>query len=105
MFIFVLLFLLIGCAGSVGIFSGEPGHVYSACASLRCVGCRAGTIIFGYAVVWAAGPFGFFSLWPGSGGYGTVELVRERWSVSLFLSSVFCPFFWRLGVIGRKFSC
>ncbi len=41
-------------------FSGGLGHVYSACVSLRCAGCRAGTILFGYAVVWAAGPYGFF---------------------------------------------
>ena len=44
---------------------------------LRCVECRAGTILTGYfggvggGTVWI-----FLSLWLCSGGYGTVELVR-----------------------------
>jgi hypothetical protein len=53
-------------------------------------------------VVWAAGLYGFSFL---SGRYGTVRLVRERWSVFLLLSSVICPFLWRLGVGGKEFLC
>jgi len=102
MFIFVCLFLLTGCAGSVGIFSGEPGHVYFVCVSPLCgVPCRYNFYLW-TLVVWAAGLYGFSFL---SGRYGTVRLVRERWSVFLLLSSVICPFFWRLGVGGKGFLC
>ena len=105
MFIFVFLFLLIGCAGSVGI-SLASRVMYILCVCFRCVKCRAGTIL----IVHFGGVGGgtvriFFSLWFYSGGYGTVGLVRGRWSVFLLLSSVFCPFFWRLGVVGKELLC
>ncbi len=72
-----VLFILIGCAGSVGIFSGELGHVYISCVRLRCVECRAGTILFGHFGGVGGGTVRiFFSLWLCSGGYGTVEMVK-----------------------------
>jgi hypothetical protein len=46
MFIFVFLFLLIGCAGSVGI-SLASRVMYILCGCFRCVECRAGTILTG----------------------------------------------------------
>jgi hypothetical protein len=84
MFIFVFLFLLIGCAGSVGI-SLASRVMYILCVCFRCVECRAGTIL----IVYFGGVGGgtvriFFSLWFCSGGYGTVGLVRGRWSVFSF---------------------
>jgi hypothetical protein len=101
MFIFVCLFLLIGCAGSVGIFSGESGHIYFVCVCVRCVECRAGTIfLVDFGGVGGGTVRIFFSFWP-----VRYDLVRERWSVFLLLSSVICPFFWRLGVGGKGFLC
>ncbi len=47
----------------------------------------------------------FFSFLYCSGRYGTVRLVRERCFVFPLLSSVFCPFLWRLGVGGKEFLC
>ena len=47
MFIFVFLFLLIGCAGSVGI-SLASRVMYILCVCFRCVECRAGTILIGH---------------------------------------------------------
>ncbi len=89
-----VLFLLIGRAGSVGI-SLASRVMYILCVCFRCVECRAGTIL----TVHFGGVGGrtvriFLSLWFCSGGYGTVGLVRGRWSVFFFLlSSVCCPFF------------
>jgi hypothetical protein len=79
-----VLFLLIGCAGSVGI-SLASRVMYILCVCFRCVECRAGTIL----IVHFGGVGGgtvriFFSLWFCSGGYGTVGLVRGRWSVFSF---------------------
>ena len=79
-----VLFLLIGCAGSVGI-SLASRVMYILCVCFRCVECRAGTIL----IVHFGGVGGgtvriFFSLWFYSGGYGTVGLVRGRWSVFSF---------------------
>ena len=51
-----------------GNFSGEPGHVYISCVYLRCVECRAGTILFGH--------FG------GVGG-GTERIFLSFWLCSL----------------------
>jgi hypothetical protein len=67
-----------------GNFSGEPGHVYFVCVFPLC-GVLAGTIL----IVHFGGVGGgtvriFFSLWFCSGGYGTVGLVRGRWSVFSF---------------------
>ncbi len=47
MFIFVCSVLLIGCAGSVGI-SLASRVMYISCVCLRCVECRAGTILIGH---------------------------------------------------------
>ncbi len=46
-FIFVCLFLLIGCAGSVGI-SLASRVMYILCVCPRCVECRVGTILTGH---------------------------------------------------------
>jgi hypothetical protein len=70
-----------------GNFSGEPGHVYILCVRLRCVVCRAGTILFGHFGGVGGGTVRIFlSLWLCSGGYGTVETVRGvvRFSFSFF---------------------
>jgi hypothetical protein len=60
-----------------GNFSGEPGHVYISCVCLRCVECRAGTILFGHFGGVGGGTVRIF-LSPRlcSGGYGTVEMVK-----------------------------
>jgi len=77
--------------------------MYILCVFLRCVECRAGTI-FTCGLWWCGRrdctDFLFFLS-------GTVryDVVRERWSVFLLLSSVICPFFWRLGVGGKGFLC
>ena len=70
------MFLLIGCAGSVGI-SLASRVMYILCVCLRCVECRAGTILFGHFGGVGGGTVRIFlSLRLCSGGYGTVELVR-----------------------------
>ncbi len=98
-------FLLIGCAGSVGI-SLASWVMYIPRVCLRCVECRAGTILFGYFGGVGGGTVRIFLfLWLCSGGFGTVELVRGGWSVFLLLSLVCCQFSWRLGVCGRNFLC
>jgi hypothetical protein len=104
MFIFVRSVFVNWVCWVRGNFSGEPGHVYFVCVFPLCgVPCRYNlTVHFGG--VGGGTVRIFLSLWFCSGGYGTVGLVRGRWSVFfLFLSSVCCPFFWRLGVFGRKF--
>ncbi len=99
-----VLFLLIGCAGSLGI-SLASRVMYNSCVCLRCVECRAGTILNGHFGGVGGGTVRIFlSLWLCGGGYGTVELVRG-WSVFPLPSSVCCLFFWRWGVCGRKFLC
>jgi hypothetical protein len=71
-----VLFLLIGCAGSVGI-SLASRVVYISCVCLRCVECLAGTILIGHFGGVGGGTVRiFFPLWLCSGEYGTVELVR-----------------------------
>jgi hypothetical protein len=86
-----------------GNFSGEPGHVYISCVCVRCVECRAGTILFGHFGGVGGGTVRIFlSLWPCSGGYGTVEMVKGVVRVFL-LSLVRCQFSWRLDVCGRIF--
>jgi hypothetical protein len=106
MFIFVCSFFVNWVCWVRGNFSGEPGHVYFVCVCLRCVECRAGTILIGHFGGVGGGTVRIFLfLWLCSGRYGTVRLVRGRWSVFSLLSSVCCPFFWRLGVFGRKFFC
>ncbi len=71
-----VLFLLIGCAGSLGI-SLASRVMYILCVCLRCVECRAGTILFGYFGGVGGGTVRIFLFpWLCSGGYGTVELVR-----------------------------
>ena len=64
-------FLLIGCAGSVGI-SLASRVMYILCVCFRCVECRAGTIYLGTSVVWAAELYGFPFL-SGSAVAGTVR--------------------------------
>ncbi len=79
-------FLLIGCAGSVGI-SLASRVMYISCVCLRCVECRAGTILIGHFGGVGGGTVrSFLSLWLCSGGYGTVELVRGvvRFSLAFF---------------------
>jgi hypothetical protein len=58
-------------------FSGGPGHILSVRIWLRCVECRAGTILFGHFVGADGGTVQIFlSLWLCCSGYGTVEMVR-----------------------------
>jgi hypothetical protein len=81
-----VLFLLIGCAGSLGI-SLASRVMYILCVCLRCVECRAGTILTGHFGGVSGGTVRIFlSFWLCSGGYGTVELVRGvvRFSFALF---------------------
>ncbi len=77
-------FSLIGCAGSVGI-SLASRVMYISCMCLRCVECRAGTILFGHFGGVDGGTVRIFlSLWLCSGGYGTVELARGGGPFFLF---------------------
>ncbi len=77
MFIFVCSVYLNWVCWVRGNFSGEPGHVYISCVGLRCVECRAGTGVFGHSGGVDGGTVRIFlSLWPCSGGYGTVEMVK-----------------------------
>ena len=76
-----------------GNFSGEPGHVYISCVCLRCVECRAGTILFGHSGGVDGGTVQIFLLlWLCSGGYGTVEMVKG-------VARVFLAFFSLLSVL------
>jgi hypothetical protein len=85
-----------------GNFSGGPGHIYSVCVCLRCVECRAGTILFGHFLGADGGTVQIFSfLWFCCSGYGTVEMVRGVVCLFLSLSSVCCQFSWWLDVCGR----
>ncbi len=103
MFIFVCFVYLNRVCWVRGNFSGEPGHVYIPCVCLRCVECRAGTILFGHFGGVGGGTVRIFlSLWLCSGGYGTVEMVKGV-SVFCLLSSVCCQFSWRLDICGRNF--
>ncbi len=71
-----VLFILIGCAGSVGI-SLAGWVMYISCVCLRCVECRAGTILFGHSGGVGGGTVRIFLfLRFCSGGYGTVEMVK-----------------------------
>ncbi len=56
-----------------GNFSGGPGHIFSVCVCLRCVYCRAGTILFVHFLERMAGLYRFF-LFSGSVVAGTVSL-------------------------------
>ena len=87
MFIFVCSVYLNWVCWVRGNFSGEPSHVYISCVCLRCVKCRAGTNLFGHSGGVDGGTVRIFlSLWPCSGGYGTVEMVRGvvRFSFAFF---------------------
>jgi hypothetical protein len=99
--------LLIGCAGSVGIFWRAGSCIYFVCVSLRCVEWRAGTILFGrFGGVDGGTVRIFLSLWFCSGGYGTVEMVKGGGGVVRvfpLLSSVYCQSSWRLDICGRNF--
>ncbi len=53
---------LIGCVGLVGIFLASRVTYISSFVSLRCVGCRAGTSIFGRFAGLGAGPVRIFCL-------------------------------------------
>ena len=81
-----VLFLLIGCAGSLGI-SLASWVTYILCVCLRCVEWRAGTILTGHFGGVGGGTVRIFlAFWLCSGGYGTVELVRGvvRFSFAFF---------------------
>ena len=71
-----VLFLLIGCAGSLGI-SLASRVMYTLCVCLRCVECRAGTILTRHFGGVGGGTVRIFlSFRLCSGGYGTVEMVK-----------------------------
>ncbi len=79
-------FLVIGCAGSVGIsLASWVMYIPRVCVSAVWSAVPV-QFYLGTAVVWAAGPYGFSSFWLCSGGYGTVELVRGvvRYSFAFF---------------------
>ena len=78
MYVYLVRFVFLNWVCWVrGNFSGEPGHVYISCVCLRCVECRAGTILFGHFGVVGGGTVRIFlSLRLCSGGYGTVEMVK-----------------------------
>ena len=67
-----VLFLLIGCAGSLGI-SLASWVMYILCVCLRCVECRAGTILTGYFGGVGGGTVRIFFLLSGSAVAGTVR--------------------------------
>ena len=85
MYVYLCIFVFVNWVCWVrGNFSGEPGHVYL-CVCFRCVECRAGTIlILHFGGVGGGTVRIFLSLWFCSGGYGTVGIVRGRWSVFSF---------------------
>ncbi len=100
-----VLFLLIGCAGSLGI-SLASRVMYILCVCLRCVECRAGTILTGHFGGVGGGTVRIFlSLWLCSGRYGTVELVRGGGPFFLcFLQFAVCSFGGWVSVVGN-FLC
>ncbi len=73
MFIFVCSVYLNWVCWVRGNISGEPGHVYISCVCVRCVECRAGTILFGHFVGVGGGTVRIFCL-SGSVVAGTVRL-------------------------------
>ncbi len=97
----VSCFVYFWCAGSVRI--SLAGWVIYFCVGLRCVECRAGTILFGHFLGADGGTVQIFpSFWICCSGYGMVEMVRGV--VRLFLLSSICfQFSWRLDVCGRIF--
>ncbi len=66
-----VLFILIGCAGSLGI-SLASRVMYILCVCLRCVECRVGTILTGHFGGVGGGTYGF-SFLSGSAVAGTVR--------------------------------
>jgi hypothetical protein len=78
--------------------------IYFLCVCLRCVECRAGTILFRLSVGADGGTVQIFFM-SGSVVAGTVRLKWWGRVVRLFvLSLVCCQFSWRLDVCGRIFS-
>ncbi len=78
LFVYYFCFLSVyfGCAGSVGIFWRAGSYIFCA-YGLRCVECRAGTILIGHILGAEGGTVQIFpSLWFCCSGYGTVEMVR-----------------------------
>ena len=72
MFIFVFLFLLIGCAGSVGIsLASRVMYIFRVCVSAVWSAVPV-QFYLGTLVVWAAGLYGFSFLF-GSAVAGTVR--------------------------------
>ncbi len=66
-----LLILLVSCFFILVVlgpweFSGGPGHILSVRMWLRCVECRAGTILFGYFVGVDGGTVQIFPFFSGS---------------------------------------
>ena len=78
MFILYASLSFIGCAGSVGIsLASRVMYIFHVCVCLRCVECRASTILFGHFGGVGGGTVRIFlSLRLCSGGYGTVEMVK-----------------------------
>ena len=64
-------FVYFGRAGSLGVSSGGPGHIF--CLGLRCVESRSGTFYLSASLGWVAGLYRFFLL-SGSFEVGTVRL-------------------------------
>ncbi len=103
MFILNVPFILIGCAGSVGI-SLASRVMYIFCVFVSAVWSAGPVQVYlGTLVVWTAGLYGFsFSLWLWVAG--TVRLKWwGGWAVFPLLSAVCCQFSWRLDVCGRNF--
>ncbi len=101
-----VLFLLIGCAGSVGI-SLASWVMYISRVCLCCVECRAGTILTGHFGGVGGGTVRIFlSFWLCSGGYGTVGLVREGGGPFFFcfLQFAVCSFGGWVSLVGN-FLC
>ncbi len=71
----VSCFVYFGCAGSVRI--SLAGRVIDFLCGIRCVECRAGTILFGNSSEVDGGTVHIFLLlWLCCSGYGTVEMVK-----------------------------
>ncbi len=94
-------FVYFGRAGSLGVsLAGQV--MFSSCAGLRCVECRAGTIYLSASLGWVAGLYRFFSSFGlCCGGYGTIEMWEGVVRFFFLLSSVCCLFSWQVVVCGR----
>ncbi len=100
-YVFAFCHLKLGVLGPWEFLWRAGSYIF--CVCLRCVECRAGTILFGHFLGADGGTIQIFLFpWLCCSGYGTVEMVRGV--IRLFLlSSVCCQFSWRLEVCGRIF--